>query len=652
MPTSRRRPVWTRLRKGSGGTVTSLSTISAGTAFEGVAVPLVLAGTISGLFISRDDARTWERVTGGLGAPYVLATAVSPNFKADRTLIVGTVDASASMSIDGGVSWRATTSWGTSASVTSVAFSPQFAEDRLAVAGTADSGVIVSNNLGRTWNAQNDGLDDEEVLTVAVSPGPEREERVLAGTASGLYTRARGANTWRLADDCAKGYPIQAIEFVGQADAYTAFAGTEGAGLYRTTTNGLTWHPLPKAGDSATINAIAISPNYVQDGTVIVATAEAGLLRTKDRGDSWHPIGDTVDGRAVITMTVIGPADGWCLVAGLYEDGIWRSDDQGQTWKRSDNGLASRPLISLAASPQFADDATLIAGTAAEGLLRSTDGGHTWMPPTEASNTQTVPAVSFSPDFQQDKRVVAISGDLLAQSTDGGERWKAVAGLPESFQPLCLALSSSSRMAVGGESGKLLLSDDGGTTWRHTTERFQSGRIVSVVYSPRADRDNALFVSVVADGQVRLYHSRDGGATWVRVLEQGAHGSVATIALPPNYRDPKAFLGVIVGRDVFTPNSPRMASWTEGRVSVESRALVTSLVASPRFGRTGRFYAGTGLGLFQSNDRGHTWSHTGGRNAPTGVTCVAVATESSGAESVFAGTLDGDIWRRGRDTTD
>ena len=58
--------------------------------------------------------------------------------------------------------------------------------------------------------------------------------------------RYRGASAWRLADDCAKGYPIQALEFVAHPDAYTAYVATEGAGVYRTTTNGLTGSSFPR----------------------------------------------------------------------------------------------------------------------------------------------------------------------------------------------------------------------------------------------------------------------------------------------------------------------------------------------------------------------------------------------------------------------
>ena len=644
MAAPRRRPVWSRLREGSGGTVTCLAAAPYGSGSSAV-----LAGTLSGLFLSPDAGQTWQRAAGGLGAPYVQSAAVSPTFATDHTLLVGTVDASAFVSVDGGATWRDTFFWGATASVTSAAFSPQYPSDRLALVGTASGGVYVSANLGRTWNAQNDGLDDQQVLAVAVSPGPPHQERVLAGTESGLYMRARGASAWRLADDCAKGFPIQALEFVAHPDAYTAYAATEGAGLYRTTTNGLTWQQVPEVGASTTVNALVISPNYGEDGMVFIATAERGLLRTSDRGETWEQVGN-IDGRAILTLTLAESGADWTLLAGLYEGGVWRSDDRGQSWQRSDDGLASRPLLTLAASPSFADDGTLIAGTADEGLLYSHDAGRTWSPPAAAPDEPTIASLAMSPD---DQRTLAIAGPQVLESTDGGRNWDDLSGLPETLSPASLTIGAGGRLAIGGGAGDLHLSDDGGSRWRQVAERFGNGRLVAVAFSPRVADDGTIFVTSIADGRIRLYHTRDAGVTWVRVFEKGARGQLAPIAVPPNYRDARAFVGVVAGRDVFTPNGPRMASWVEGRVSVDRLAAVTSLVVSPNFGRTGRFYAGTGLGLFHSRDKGHTWSPTGGRDAPANVTCVTAAIEASGAEAVFAGTLDGDVWRRGpRESSD
>ena len=45
----------------------------------------VLAGTARGMFVSRDDGRTWERPAGGPGVQPVPALALSPSYEVDRS---------------------------------------------------------------------------------------------------------------------------------------------------------------------------------------------------------------------------------------------------------------------------------------------------------------------------------------------------------------------------------------------------------------------------------------------------------------------------------------------------------------------------------------------------------------------------------------
>ena len=286
MAAPRRRPVWSRLREGSGGTVTCLAAAPIGSGSSAV-----LAGTLSGLFLSPDGGQRWVRAAGGIGAPYVQSAAVSPAFATDHTLLVGTVDASAFVSIDGGATWRDTFFWGATASVTSAAFSPQYAQDRLALVGTESGGVFVSANLGRTWNAQNDGLDDQQVLAVAVSPGPRTRSAYLpeplAVCTCGPEARAPGSwpttapRVIRFRPSNSSPIPMPTRPMPPpKAPVFTAPRPMGSPGSR-----------CPRSAPSTTVNALVISPNYGQDGMVVVATAERGLLRTSDRGESWQQIG-------------------------------------------------------------------------------------------------------------------------------------------------------------------------------------------------------------------------------------------------------------------------------------------------------------------------------------------------------------------------
>jgi hypothetical protein len=96
------------------------------------------------------------------------------------------------------------------------------------------------------------------------------------------------------------------------------------------------------------------------DGRLLLGT-ESGLFVSSDSGKSWR---FAIPSRR-ITAVALG-TDYW--LAGAWNDGLYRSDDQGATWTRAvvpPGDLEFEQLV-----PGFA--ATLL------GLLRSNDGGRTW----------------------------------------------------------------------------------------------------------------------------------------------------------------------------------------------------------------------------------------------------------------------------------
>ena len=77
----------------------------------------------------------------------------------------------------------------------------------------------------------------------------------------------------------------------------------------------------------------------------------------------------------MINVIAVDPA-GALYVAG--RQGVYKSTDQGTTWKPSNEGLQSLNIRSLAISP--ADSSTIYVGTNGTGLYRSHDGGGSWEP--------------------------------------------------------------------------------------------------------------------------------------------------------------------------------------------------------------------------------------------------------------------------------
>ena len=58
--------------------------------------------------------------------------------------------------------------------------------------------------------------------------------------------------------------------------------------------------------------------------------------------------------------------------------GLYRSPNGGRAWKSANCGLEGCIVLSIAPSPNFADDGVVLVGTESEGIFRSGDGGFTW----------------------------------------------------------------------------------------------------------------------------------------------------------------------------------------------------------------------------------------------------------------------------------
>jgi hypothetical protein len=123
----------------------------------------------------------------------------------------------------------------------------------------------------------------------------------------------------------------------------TVFAGTDG-GLFVTQDAGRSWAELtvPPLTTSSQIEAVAVSPDYAHDRTVLVSTRELGLLRSTDGGRTFQRAGmELFDSNRVI-------AD-----------------------------FTNPTSIPIQFSPTFATDQTVFAYAQTD-VLRSTDGGQSW----------------------------------------------------------------------------------------------------------------------------------------------------------------------------------------------------------------------------------------------------------------------------------
>ena len=304
------------------------------------------------------------------------------------------------------------------------------------------------------------------VYALAASPAFAQDGACFAATSAGLYRTQDGGCTWQYVFESLNLNEPMATSAVAISPDYasdcTVFAGAMG-GIVRSTDGGETWQvsmlptppPLPLS--------IAVSPDYARDGVLLAGTMEDGTFRSADRGRRWARWNFGLLDLNVLTLA-ISPAfaDDETLFAGV-ETGIFRSTNGARAWREVDFPTDLAPVLSLALSPRFADDRVIFAGTEACGLLRSDDDGRTWERLGEDRISDSVNGIILSPDFPASPHVLAVLGDTLVISRDGGaswDDWKAglviEEGLAAVVAPLGLAAGAPLLAGCMAEAGGVL----------------------------------------------------------------------------------------------------------------------------------------------------------------------------------------------------
>ncbi|MBN8639012.1 MAG: hypothetical protein J0M07_27095 [Anaerolineae bacterium] len=244
------------------------------------------------------------------------------------------------------------------------------------------------------------------LTTDAVTGLARSGARLYAARASGLHRSTDGGSTWHNTfaslDENLAATAVAALD-------QTVFAGTKGAVL-RSDDTGNTWHISGLVTPPPLVVALAVSPNFAEDGTVLAGTAEDGVFVSTDRGDSWVPWNFSLLDLNVYALA-LSPnfAQDHTVYVGT-ESGIFRSSNGGRGWRELPFPMDVAPVLALGVSA----NGTIYAGTEENGLYVSTDGGSAW---TQLKASGSVQALDVS------AALTVLLPDQLWHSTDGGQSW-------------------------------------------------------------------------------------------------------------------------------------------------------------------------------------------------------------------------------------
>lgn len=264
------------------------------------------------------------------------------------------------------------------------------------------------------------------VYALAASPGFAQDGICFAARQSGLYRSEDGGGTWHCVYDSLNLENDLVTTAVAVSPDFesdrSVFAGTQGAVLC-SVDGGENWKVASLASPPPVVSAMAASPSYVEDGTLLVGTMEDGVFLSSDRGSRYHRWNFGLLDLNVLAL-VISPAfaEDETLFVGT-ESGIFRSTNGGRAWREVSFSIDYAPVISLAISPNYADDGVLFAGTESSGLFLSSDKGQTWSRLGGDAVMDAVNAIVLSPEFPDKPSVLVALSTALLISRDGGQSW-------------------------------------------------------------------------------------------------------------------------------------------------------------------------------------------------------------------------------------
>ena len=259
--------------------------------------------------------------------------------------------------------------------------------------------------------------------------------------------------------------------------------------LARSVDGAVTWQTIGSEFDGQVLD-MAVDPT---DGDrIYVAVYEKGLYRSDNRGDTFVQIVPSTD---IVWAVGVGGADGRVVYYSAGPGTFFRSGDRGATWTQR----TSQPQGINRIRVEGADGNRILASHGAS-LRLSDDGGGTW-------STVDVGNTVWSLERVSDTTLVAATSTGIFRSTDDAATWNQVS-LGTFWSVTRDPLTPTTLYAGNSGFGELIRSTDSGATWLPVG--------VPLLMEPRGlvASSNGSTTRIVAATPQGVLRSTNTGTTW------------------------------------------------------------------------------------------------------------------------------------------
>ncbi len=418
--------------------------------------------------------------------------------------------------------------------------------------GGGGGGVFRSTDGGTSWSVAHDGLPLIESLTDLVPAG---NDTWYASTYRDVFRSLDAGQTWESVGTSLDLTSISVRVFDGDAYAIGRNENFENE-LHVYYSPSQDWFPI------ATPDSVG---SVLVEGAFMLASNDTAyftkVMRSYNSGQTWEVYEDPNN------FPVLGFSDltriGTAIVAISLGDGVWRSEDDGQTWTQivESTELSATALLKL--------DGDLYVLDYSGQVHRSLDGGYTW--------TQLASGVPGIRDVAAHNGSLLVAAVRVYRSDDDGATWtESSDGIIATTVASIQTIGSDLAAVEAGQPG-VHSSQDGGIDWQFDPAAVPSGVEVTTVFQYDA---NTLLLGTRYNG---IYRSTNSGQTWTPA--NSGWPTYHDTAFSTAYHQPVQFLRV--GDDIFV-------------LGGGSREVIGGTIGQPHT-RT------SGAGVYLSTNQGQSW---------------------------------------------
>ena len=329
-------------------------------------------------------------------------------------------------------------------------------------------------------------------------------------------------------------------------------AGTDGAGIFRSTDHGNNWTPVntglydEPGGRSMDVTAIAEKGNKVYAGT------REALYISTDIGNTWQHVS---------TLQTTGPISGIVILddhiyVSTITRGVLQSND-GNSWAQINDGLGTtfhglllendprlvpnpievKPMLKPMYVFNLSSVGTTLVAATKKGLFRRTGNEDSWTPINAVvvehsdgveskNNSQNKPGLNPSSkqhsssdlhveSFASIKHLLYMHGRMgkewgIFRSNDVGDSWMLITPeeVKEKSDGVQTIAVQGGRLYAGTSDGLIYLSDDMGDSWISINDGVMHGDVSTLL----PINDNTVFIGTSENG---VFRTTDAGDSWV-----------------------------------------------------------------------------------------------------------------------------------------